>query len=190
MLELLAVSLRPPERPGHLEACLSEIGKRVEADPGLRVLVDEAAGRMAGLSVEREYHRLFLGPRRPLAPPFESVYADGVAFGPSAVRLLAELREAGLEPSPGFRLPPDHVAVELEYLAHLVRRAEDAAASGDRDAEAEWRSRARGFSDGHLNRWLPQLLRRLASAAPGSPYESLVRAAAKAADVPVAEGSG
>jgi len=132
---------------------------------------------------EREYHRLFLGPAKPVAPPFESVYADGAAFGPAAVGFLAELREAGLELSVDFRLPPDHVAVQLEYLACLERRAEEASASGDSGAATAWRARSRAFADGHLARWLPPFLRRLETSAPGSPYTFLVRAAARAAGV-------
>ncbi|MBI4415806.1 MAG: molecular chaperone TorD family protein [Euryarchaeota archaeon] len=178
VLALLAMALQPPRGSAGVTALLEKLRDTV-AEEELRRWLDAAVQRARSTRMEREYHRLFLGPTRPVAPPFESVYRDGVALGPSALRFLAELRSAGLEPAPGFRLPPDHVSLQLEYLAHLESHAERSREEGRPDEAADWAERARAFADEHLARWLPSFCARLEHEAPESPYAFLVRAAAK-----------
>lgn len=177
-LALLSVALRPPSDTASVVACLEELLAVLDEDGPIREWVEAAAERARNARLEREYHRLFLGPTRPVAPPFESVYRDGVMLGPTAIEFLAELREAGFEPAREFRLPPDHVSVQLEYLASLELRADRAMAEGRMEEADECRQRAIALTDRHLGRWLPALSARLEAAAPESPYTYLVRAAA------------
>ncbi len=188
VLALLSVALRPPRDPAALEASLQGL-RDLLVEGEMRVWIDEALRLTRDSRVDREYHRLFLGPMRPVAPPFESVYRDGVAFGPSTADFLEELRREGLETVDTFRLPPDHVAVELEYLAHMLLRAREARAGAYPEESVARLDHAQAFVDRHLAQWLPRFLGRLEAAAPESPYTALVRLALKVLGIRMAPRS-
>ncbi|OGS49392.1 MAG: hypothetical protein A3K68_02600 [Euryarchaeota archaeon RBG_16_68_13] len=178
-IALLAVALRPPVDASSYEAPFHDLRSAVGGTGPLSTWIEEAGRRARTVRMDREYHRLFLGPGRPIAPPFESVYRDRSMFGEAAKDFLRELRAVGLAPSEGFGLPPDHIALELEYVVQLDLRARDAGAHGRFEEAALWSERSRTFVEDHLARWLPPFLRRLEEGAPGSPYTLVVRAAAE-----------
>lgn len=179
LLGLLAVALRPPTDRAALAECLEELRHLSELSQETGPLEEAAERLLQDARVEQEYHRLFLGPTKPIAPPFESVYVDGRAFGPSTAAFLEDLESFGLQPVGEFRLPSDHIAVELEFLVFLLRQTEQALTEGRHGEASEWSERARSFVEGHLERWLPAFLARLEAAAPESPYTAFVRAAAR-----------
>ncbi len=188
VLALLAVALRPPTDRTAFQACLQALEERLASSERDEDLAEAVRRLLAEPRPDREYHRLFLGPMKPLAPPFESVYREGVSYGSSTAAFLRELKEVGLEPAEGFGLPADHVAMELEYLAILLGHAEDARRKGQHEDAEAWSLRARAFVDAHLARWLPAFFSRLESAEPRSPYVALVRAAMEASGVPPSAG--
>ncbi len=51
----------------------------------------------------------------------------GFLMGDSAIHLLALFRQCGIEVSDYFKGMPDHLVIELEFLSHLYRVAEDEA---------------------------------------------------------------
>lgn len=176
LLALIASALRPPEGPRPFEECLRGLRRWADESGPERALVD-AVGRLEREAHPgREYHRIFLRPGGREAPPFESVYRESRVFGSSTAGFLEALREAGLEPMTTFRLPPDHVALEIEFLAHLEARARVAGEGRMHEEAREWSDRARDFVDRRLARWLPSLLARMESGAPDSPYTDIVRA--------------
>lgn len=79
------------------------------------------------------YNRLFFGPGHVLVPPYESVHmsANGLVMGQAAVDVSRKYREEGLAISPDFKNLPDHVVVELEFMAHLCIHEVEAWANGD-----------------------------------------------------------
>ncbi len=111
------------------------------------------------LALEIEYNRLFVGPGRPAALPYESVYrkTGGTGVGAMAREVLRCYAEAGLGMSPDRRDWPDHVATELGFMAYLVERGTEAE---NGDAE-RWAARERAFLRDHLLAWLPQFCRRV-----------------------------
>ena len=105
--------------------------------------------------LEGEYVRLFLV--NPETPLYESFYIDPKrqATGWIGAQLMHEYSERGLTLSPSRGEPPDHVAVELEFMAFLcsleARAREEEAleeASGILRRQLE-------FLDRHLGRWVP-----------------------------------
>lgn len=102
----------------------------------------------------REYSRLFVGPFELGAPPFGSVYleSEGLMMGRSTVEVDRIYRETGLEMSPDFRSPPDHVAAELEFLAYLCFQE----SSSQDPLEARFFRRRLGlFLQSHIGAWFP-----------------------------------
>jgi len=103
----------------------------------------------------REYSRLFLGPFQLEAPPFGSVYLEdeGRMMGESTAEAQRIYRECGLDLSPDFTSPPDHVAAELEFLAYLGFQERT---SQEATWEMFFREQRAWFLDRHIGRWFPR----------------------------------
>jgi len=121
--------------------------------------------------LEVEYNRLFVGPGRPQAPPYESFYRDrwGLVMGPSARDVERRYAEAGLALAPDHRDLPDHVATELGFMAYLTMQEAEA-----KDEERQpWLEREHLFLQDHLSEWLPLLCRRVKEASQHPFYSAL-----------------
>jgi len=77
-------------------------------------------------TLRTEHARLFVGPKDPPCPPYESVYRDadddgfGAVLGSSTQAVVRWYREYGLGLDPDWPDLPDHVATELEFAGHLA----------------------------------------------------------------------
>lgn len=87
--------------------------------------IDNAAANCA-----IEFTHLFIGPPRPAAAPWESMYQDtengaesSVGFGEPTFEMRAILREHGMEISNKCHQYEDHMGIELLLLSELCRRA-------------------------------------------------------------------
>ena len=80
----------------------------------------ESAQQLEILNIEMT--RLLEGPGRPLAPPYASFYLnDGQLMGQAAHEAQAIYRRWQVTPAGSLRsIPPDHLALELGFLAHLA----------------------------------------------------------------------
>ena len=119
---------------------------------------DAARGGRTALSeaLAEEFTRLFVGPVGH-QPPLEGLMrGDDELLGPYAREVTRAYRDADLEPDPGSGLLPDHLGVELGFLAELVER--------DQSAEV-----AR-FVRGHLDTWVPAWVGRYSGVARMSFY--------------------
>jgi TorA maturation chaperone TorD len=128
--------------------------------------------------VEEEYVRLFLV--NPEAPLYESFYIDPKrqATGWIAAQLEGEYSERGLALSPSLQEPPDHVAVELEFMSFLCDLEaqaweKEALKEGFQVLQWEW-----NFLGSHLERWFPAFVQQVAMA----DQEGLYAVTAEAAD--------
>jgi len=108
-----------------------------------------------------EYARLFIGPGHPAVQPYETFYDEKLKgdsqpllmVSPAAMAVEKAYREAGIAMSKELREPPDHFAVELEFLFYLSKKESDAWAAGDNEDAKNWRRRELAFMDGHLGNW-------------------------------------
>jgi putative dimethyl sulfoxide reductase chaperone len=66
------------------------------------------------------YSRLFLVPGEPHPSLNTGVYLDGALGGGSVTALQTCYRRCGLEPGAGVRDLPDHLSIQLEFLAWLI----------------------------------------------------------------------
>lgn len=135
-----------------LNAC-----ERYAADA--KAFVDEGGDAVQRASVE--YTKLFVGPPRPAAAPWETMYRPGsdgatVGFGQATFEMRALLREAGLEVSNENNQYADHIGIELLFASTLCARM--AEADGDEAAQAEIASQLDAFLDGHPRAWIGKLL--------------------------------
>lgn len=72
-----------------------------------------------------------------------------------------EYEAAGLSIAPGGLRIPDHLGVELQFMAYLCRREAEAWQNGDALQAQEWRLRQERFVQEHLLSWLPKYSERL-----------------------------
>lgn len=146
----------------------SEVAGACAALAAYALAAREAAasdGRDAVECCAVEYTRLFVGPPRPAAAPWETMYRGGAAvggatvgFGQATFEMRALLREAGLEVKNENNQYEDHIGIELLYLSALCARA----AEGEEGAVEE----VRAFAEDRLLAWLPFLRAAAEEAAP------------------------
>jgi TorA maturation chaperone TorD/ferredoxin len=102
------------------------------------------------------YTRLFLGPGAPIAYPYESVYVEGQLMGATTAKIEDCYAMAGLHVTPANKELPDHIALELAFMAHLILEEEKNPLQSD-----FWRSQQRNFLHQHLAQWLPRFCQRI-----------------------------
>jgi len=113
------------------------------------------------------YARLFLTGRGETAIPlYQSCYLfdEAPLMGPPALRMRDRLSAAGLVISGHGNEPPDHLAVELEYLYFLLSK-------GLENQDAQTPQEAADFAGSELSQWLPTFSDRVTNAAGGAPYD-------------------
>ncbi|CAB1247521.1 molecular chaperone [Clostridium sp. MT-14] len=102
---------------------LSEYEDDIDLSDKAKVISGEMGGNKFNPGYEKElwedYQRLFVGPGRILAPPWESVYEsrDRLIFGKSELSVREFYHQFGLEVNP--REAADHLAFELSFMARL-----------------------------------------------------------------------
>ena len=110
-----------------------------------------------------DYHRLFVGPGRLLAPPWESVYlsAEHLLFEAETRAVRSFYRRYGLQaPNLGHE-PDDHLGLELAFMLHLCVLALDALEHEDHDTFDGLLEAQRSFLGKHLLQWAPMCLNRV-----------------------------
>ena len=118
------------------------------------------------LDLEVEYTYLFINavPHVP-APPYASAYSDqGLLMGEPAAEAMRAYRAAGVTLADDYDNLPDHLAVELEFVAWLGEQAIEAWEAGDGEKAQERLTQQEAFLRHHLS-WLPAFLDRLEEAA-------------------------
>ncbi|NHM15497.1 hypothetical protein GMI69_02260 [Eggerthellaceae bacterium zg-887] len=120
---------------------------------------DEDLGRR----VRSEYAELFVGPRPPLAPLYESLYhGRNRRLLSETTREVREFYErCGLAVVRKNRIPDDHVGYELEFMSKLYARLAEAHEANDESQVQRWRSAQDAFLADHLGAWIPAWLERM-----------------------------
>ena len=168
---------------------LAELGASLGVDTdGVQAALDgecsrwASAARLADGSADPwlvEYSRLFLMP--PVAVPLNTgLYLEG-SIGGTAARMMRSCYEtAGVVPSEAFHDLPDHVVMQLEFVARLMERS----ARGDADGMAM----AEEFCSEFVHAWARPLEQACATASTRFPaarvYAALARLVRQAVDDP------
>lgn len=134
-------------------------------DEGFRLLttyLKSIAGRdlqQVRLELAVEYARLFLGLGAGVYHPSESAYTTTTHFIMQQPRdsVMAEYRKALVDKVKEFPEPEDHVAMELQFMAHLCGKAEEAMKGGQKIDAKKLLETQRDFITNHLLVWVPKL---------------------------------
>ena len=121
-----------------------------------------------------EFMRLFLSGRAGFVSPFESVYTsdERVLMQKARDQVLAFYRDEGLDRVAEFREPEDHIAIELDFMAHLCRRAAELWDS-EPEAARGYLEKQKAFLDQHLLVWVPRFCADLDRAARSDFYRAI-----------------
>jgi TorA maturation chaperone TorD len=87
------------------------------------------------LELEKDYTRMCFSSKPRMVYLFESVYKEGKLYDESTFQIARLYYDAGLKVEESFRLPPDHIAVELEFLSFLTFKEMEGIRSADRKIE-------------------------------------------------------
>lgn len=104
-----------------------------------------------------EYSSLFLNPFGAPAQPYGSVYLDKERqlMGDSTMQVRKIYAAAGVKQETDG--PPDHIAIELEFMSFLGQRIAQAIAGSDQEAVAEFTAIQACFFNTYLASWAPLL---------------------------------
>lgn len=84
------------------------------------------------LELQKDYTWLCFVSKPRLVPLFESVYKEGKLFQDSTFQIARLYDEAGLKLVEEFKLPPDHITLELEFMSYLIYQELEAIDSGNK----------------------------------------------------------
>lgn len=122
-----------------------------------------------------EYNRLFVGPSAPPCPPYESVYTPdrpleqaGTMLGPATSAMEEILRSEKLAITLNYAEYADHIAIELEMMYYLLKKAVRLAQLGKINHRA-----AKTFLMERILLWMPAFGEKLATEARHPFYTSL-----------------
>lgn len=154
-------------------------GETLECVPAFLCSLREKAEDSGFLDqVRAEYMRLFVGPDRLPAPPWESVYLgeDGTLFQLSTLEVRNCYRSFGLLPEEYPRVADDSLALELGFMSTLASWATDAFRQNQTEELKKYLEGSEEFLRKHLLRWIPKFLERLSKAcSEGILYPKLCR---------------
>ncbi len=173
LLQTLARAFETPENPGDGGAAL-ELVQALREAVGVHPAADELRDPLHAVeeavrsqtaaekpAIEHEFTYLFR--RKTKVPLTEGSYGVDLTFGkPREMADIGAFHEAfGFRVAPDSAVPPDHVSVQLEFVALLcIKEAYAVSCRWHEQAEITRQARAHYLTD-HLTGWLPVFRRRL-----------------------------
>lgn len=113
-----------------------------------------------------EYARLFIGPAKLAAPPWESVYRSkqGLLFQESTLAVREFYRKFNMLPEGYPSVADDSVALELDFMSKLAAKSLDALRNDDYASLKYLLNGQNIFLQNHLLIWIPKFLEKMADA--------------------------
>ena len=127
------------------------------------------------LELEKDYTWMFFASKPRLAYLFESVYREGKLLQDSTFQIAGLYRDAGLVLNEDFRLPPDHIAVELEFLSFLFFKELEGDKKEIKETVAYARELQAAVVDRHLRLFAQSVAERLTQHAKTPFYKTVAR---------------
>lgn len=103
-----------------------------------------------------DYNRLFIGPDKRLAPPYESVYCNPQRLLMQAQTLQVKkiYQELGLQNKQKGSMPEDHLGLELEFIAYLLHLLQTATADNQQEEAQRIADNYKQFFEEHIYNWV------------------------------------
>ncbi len=132
-----------------------EISTTTDLVKGLELMKKGAGYEQEKLALE--HTRLFIGPYRLPAPPYESVYrtAERLVMQQPTIEVRKAYRQAGLEVRGIYTNPDDHICAELEFMEYLCGKTASSLKNHDIHEAIRYLEFQKKFLEEHLNKWVP-----------------------------------
>ena len=137
----------------------------------LRADLETRSAEAVVRDMRNAYVRLFVGPGRPIAAPWESMYVGDAdqLFTDATLSVRAAYQASGFKNAGYPAEPDDHLATELSFMRALAAKAGAQVQQGDIEACAISLGASRTFAAEHLANWVPSFSLRLSDVArPGA----------------------
>jgi TorA maturation chaperone TorD len=161
MLRLILLSEPSRELLARLPA-IELVEPNDDIERGLAMLCGEVRKNQDRLPEYREergveYARLFLGPQHPASVPYASFYLSETRqlMTEITIQVRGYYLDAGMAVTGLHRVPDDHIALELEFMAYLADEGARNLESGDAGAASAAVARLENFYHEHLTKWVP-----------------------------------
>ena len=108
--------------------------------------------------IKSDYTRLFIGPEKVMAPPWESVYfsEERLVFQEQTLQVRNWYQRFGLASEKIYKEPDDHIALEISFIAHLASLSLEALEVNDQPTLAKTLQAQQDFLKEHLLQWGPK----------------------------------
>ncbi len=122
-----------------------------------------------------EFTRLFIGPIKLVAPPWESVYIgkESMLFQESTLAVRRFYQKYGLQPEGYPRVADDSLALELAFMSKLAERASTAFGQEKREELLNALTGSSEFLTKHMLVWIPRFLERMSESPSNVLYPQL-----------------
>jgi anaerobic sulfite reductase subunit A len=136
------------------------------------------SGLLTALAVD--YARVFLGAGIAdgiVAYPYASVYTspERLIMQDARDKVVSAYRAEGLDKSDAMAVPEDHIALELEFMAHLCQETRRAVDAEDRAAVSTCLQQQTSFLTQHLLNWVPAFCADIQACADTDFYKGLAK---------------
>lgn len=113
----------------------------------------------ARAEVSHEFVRVFVGPGTLKAEPWETVQLSGkhALFQPAVLEIREAYRSSGFEPKNLRQVPDDSIGMELDFMAKLACKTQEAWEQGDDATVKRMLSQSSSFLERHLLKWIDRL---------------------------------
>ncbi|WP_409275075.1 TorD/DmsD family molecular chaperone [Neobacillus sp. SCS-31] len=100
---------------------------KLNGEAGKAIQCLEEVDAAAIQAFEYDYNRLFVGPNKLLASPYESSYRniEGTVLQQETLKVRNFYHHAGLQVADEGQMPDDHIQFELELILHLLNERND-----------------------------------------------------------------
>ncbi len=119
-----------------------------------------------------DYAGLFIGPFELIAAPYGSIYLEGNGrlMGDTTIAIKRYYADEGLKVE--VKEPPDHIAVELEFMSFLCKKEAAAIEQKNETESLRLSSLQADFFNSAMN-WLPAFCKKITGGAQTAYYRSL-----------------
>ncbi len=123
--------------------------------------MDEALQSCSDEDLQIVHAKLFVGPFEMKAPPYGSIYLESrhLVMGDSTMDVAKIYQDAGLKVE--LHEPPDHIAIELEFMAFLCTSEVEKIQTGNKVEQQKLRESQKQFLQSFIAPWIPQFCQRI-----------------------------
>ena len=135
---------------------------QAEIDSGMFLLQRWSDENRTGLTnqafdaIESDYMHLFIGPKKVLAPLWESYYLnkDHLLFQVETLQVRNWYQRFGLQAENLYHEPDDHIGIEFSFIAHLAKQGLQACEADDTKKLKRMLKAQGEFIRTHPQRWI------------------------------------